>query len=75
MFECGFHAAMLATTHGTHVHEVAGPCDRKAPPGLSGKLLGTSFGNHATDGPPKFGPILKFIRKKVSILRPFFCRA
>ena len=29
----------------------------------------------ATDGPSKFGPILKSIRKKMSILRPFFCRA
>jgi hypothetical protein len=27
------------------------------------------------DGPPKIGPILKSIRKKMSILRPFFLRA
>jgi hypothetical protein len=32
MFKCGLHAAMLATTHGTHVHEWRVLVIEKLPP-------------------------------------------
>jgi hypothetical protein len=43
----------------------------KHPPVCRESFWGHPLATIATDGPPKFGPILKSIRKKMSILRPF----
>jgi hypothetical protein len=47
----------------------------KHPPVCQESFWGHPLGTIATDGPPKFGPILKSIRRKMCILRPIFCRA
>jgi hypothetical protein len=76
MFECGLHAAMLATTHGTHLHELARVLViEKHPLVCRDSFWGHPLKTITTDGLPKFGPILKSIRKKMSILRLFSCRA
>jgi hypothetical protein len=47
----------------------------KHPPVCWESFCGHPLEAITTDGPPKIGPILKSIRKKMCILRPFFCRA
>jgi hypothetical protein len=63
---------MLATTHGTHVHELAAPCIiENHPPVCPESFCGHPLGTITTDGPPKIGPILKSSQKKVSIYAHF----
>jgi hypothetical protein len=59
------NAAMLATTHGTHVHEIGSTCEiEKHPLVCWESFWGHPLGTITTDGPPKFGPILKSIQPK-----------
>jgi hypothetical protein len=58
MFECGLHAAMLATTHRSHVHDWQILVIEKHLTVCWENFCGDPLETITTDGPPKIGPII-----------------